>query len=31
MPADAPPSTASVTQPALRPVGAFRLLKAFTG
>ena len=29
MPADAPPSTASVTQPALRPVGAYRLLKAF--
>lgn len=31
MPADAPPSTASATPPRLRPVGAFRLLKAFTG
>jgi SAM-dependent methyltransferase len=30
MPADAPPSTASATTPPLRPVGAFRLLTAFT-
>lgn len=32
MPADAPPSTATAsTPPQLRPVGGFRLLKAFTG
>jgi SAM-dependent methyltransferase len=31
MPADAPPSTAASASPQLRPVGGFRLLKAFTG